>query len=404
MATSVVIVGGGHAGGQASAALRSEGFSGRIMMVADEPHLPYQRPPLSKGFLSGALGMERIYLKPEAFYQQQHIELLLGRHAEALDRDQRKVYLNDGRVLDYDNLLLATGSGVRHLGVPGTDLSGVYYLRTIGDSEAIRAHLKSGAAMVVVGGGYIGLEVASVAATHGLRVIVLEMAPHVMARVVDPAVAAVLAQAHRSHGVEICTGTTVVGFEGAGHVTSVRCADGASYPADLVVIGVGIAPDTKLAAAAGLRCENGIWVDEYARTSDPAIYACGDCTYHPNSLLGCRLRLESVHNAVAQARVAAANLCGKQTPYSEIPWFWSDQYDIKLQLAGIFAQHDELVLRGDPQSGRFSAFYLKQGIPVAVNTFNDPQEFMAARTLLARRLQIDPKQLADPRKALSQST
>ncbi|MGH8614773.1 MAG: NAD(P)/FAD-dependent oxidoreductase, partial [Gammaproteobacteria bacterium] len=238
--------------------------------------------------------------------------------------------------------------------------------------------------------------------TQGLRVTVLEMAPHVMARVVDPAVAAVIAQAHRLHGVEIRTGTTVVALEGTEWVTSVRCADGASYLADLVVIGVGIAPDTKLAATAGLQCENGIWVDQYARTSDPAIYACGDCAYHPNSLLGCRLRLESVHNAVAQARVAAANLCGKQTPYSEIPWFWSDQYDIRLQLAGVSGTHDELVFRGDPQSGRFSAFYLKQGIPVGVNTFNDPQEFMAARTLLARCPQLDPKQLADPRKALSQ--
>ncbi len=373
-------------------------------MVADEPHVPYQRPPLSKGFLSGALGIERVYLKPEAFYLQQHIELLLNRQAEAIDRDRRQVTLNDGQVLDYDNLLLATGSTVRRLEVPGVDLPGVDYLRTIRDSEAIRARLKQGTTMVVVGGGYIGLEVASVAATQGLRVTVLEMAPHVMARVVDPAVAAVMAEAHRLHGVDIRTGATVIALEGTGRVTSVRCADGASYPADLVVIGVGIAPDTKLAAAAGLQCENGIWVDEYARTSDPAIYACGDCTYHPNTLLGCRLRLESVHNAVAQARVAAANLCGKQTPYSEIPWFWSDQYDIKLQLAGISAQQDELVFRGDPQSGRFSAFYLKQGIPVAVNTLNDPQEFMAARTLLARRPQLDPKQLADPRKALSYIT
>ncbi|MGH8623730.1 MAG: NAD(P)/FAD-dependent oxidoreductase [Gammaproteobacteria bacterium] len=402
MAGSVVIVGGGHAGGQAAAALRSEGFSGRIVLVADEPHLPYQRPPLSKGFLSGELGVERVYLKSEAFYPQQHIELLLDRHAEAIDRDQRKVYLNDGQVLDYDNLLLATGSAVRRLEVPGAELPGVYYLRALRDSEAIRAHLKPGATMVVVGGGYIGLEVASVAATQGLRVTVLEMAPHVMARVVDPAVAAVIAQAHRLHGVDICTGTTVVALEGTERVTSVRCADGASYPADLVVIGVGIAPDTKLAATAGLRCENGIWVDEYARTSDSAVFACGDCTYHPNPLLGCRLRLESVHNAVAQSRVAAANLCGKQNPYSEIPWFWSDQYDIKLQLAGVSGQHDQLVFRGDPKSGHFSAFYLKKGIPVAVNTFNDPQEFMAARTLLARRPPLDPKQLADPRKALSQ--
>lgn len=398
----MVIVGGGHAGGQAAAALRSEGFSGRIVMVADEPHLPYQRPPLSKGFLNGDLGIERVYLKSEAFYSQQHIELLLDRHAETIDRDQRKVYLNDGQVLDYDNLLLATGSAVRRLEVPGAELPGVYYLRAIRDSQAIRAHLKPGATMVVVGGGYIGLEVASVAATQGLRVTVLEMAPHVMARVVDLAVAAVIAQAHRLHGVDICTGTTVVALEGTGRVTSVRCADGASYPADLVVIGVGIVPDTKLATTAGLRCENGIWVDEYARTSDPAIFACGDCTYHPNPLLGCRLRLESVHNAVAQSRVAAANLCGKQNPYSEVPWFWSDQYDIKLQLAGVSGQHDQLVFRGDLESGCFSAFYLKKGIPLAVNTFNDPQEFMAARMLLARRPPLDPKQLADPRKALSQ--
>lgn len=281
------------------------------------------------------------------------------------------------------------------MNVPGADLPGVFYLRTIDDVEAIRAWLKPGGRLVIAGGGYIGLEVAAVMVSRGFDVTVVEMAPTVLARVVDPLVAKFFTDVHTKAGVKIETGVAVQGFSGNGKVERVECADGRMIDADAVIIGIGIVPNVELAQAAGLACENGITVDEYGRTSDPDIFAAGDCTNHPNRLLGRRLRLESVHNALEQGKTAAAAMCGKLIEYAQVPWFWSDQYDLKLQIVGLSGTHDRVIIRGSMEKQAFAAFYVLGNVIIAVDAVNSPHEFMASKQLIANKTPVDLDRLAD---------
>jgi len=395
-AERIVVLGAGHSAGQLAARLRNGGFEGSVTLVGDEREPPYQRPPLSKGFLAGDVPLERVLLRPASFYEDAGIGLRLGTPAATIDRGAREVTLDGGERLAYDWLVLATGSRVRELPVPGADLTGVHYLRRIADSEGIRAYLRPGARLVVVGGGYIGLEVAAVASLKGADVTVLEMGPRLMGRVVGPQTADHLRHVHEDAGVRVVTGAAVSAIRGDGRVERVECADDTAHEADAVAIGVGIVPETRLAERAGLAVADGILVDDRGRTEDPRVYACGDCTRHPSAVYDRRVRLESVHNAMAQAAVVAANLCGGDRRYDEAPWFWSDQYDLKLQIAGLCDGYDETVLRGDPAAGGFSVFYRREGRLIAADTVNGMQDHIACRTLVARASGAGVHRLSDP--------
>src|SRR5580698_5470651 len=388
MISTILILGGGQAGAQAVDSLRREGFAGRLVLIGDEPHLPYQRPPLSKQYLAGELAEDRLPFRHQAFYDQHRVELKLGRRATRLDAAARRVTLSDGETLPYDRLMLCTGARSRLLTCPGAELAGVHYLRGIADVEAMRPGLKAGGRVVIIGGGYIGLETAATARKLGCTVTVLEMADRVMNRVVASSVSEYFAHEHRAHGIKLICNTRVVRLEGAGRVERVVCADGSSFEADLLVVG------------AGLACENGITVDEYCRSSDEAIYAAGDCTHHPSLRFEMRVRLESVDNAFEQAKSAALNLLGRPTVHDRVPWFWSDQFDNKLLIVGLSQGFDQQVLRGDPASRSFSVCYLQGGELLAVEAINNPKDYVAARKLIAERARPDLNKLADPSKAL----
>jgi 3-phenylpropionate/trans-cinnamate dioxygenase ferredoxin reductase subunit len=396
MPDTIVIAGGGHAAGQAAVSLRHDGFTGRIVIVGEEPYLPYQRPPLSKKFLAGELELDRLLLRHDRFYTEHDIEVRLSTRVESIDRESKQVTLSDGDRLAYDRLILAIGSQVRKLEIPGSSLEGIHYLRNIDDVLKMREGFQPGARMVIIGAGYIGLEVAAVAVTRGLKVTVVEMADRVMSRVVAPEISAFFEKVHREAGVDIRCGrepdSTLVGDQ---KVEALRSSDGTELPADMVVAGIGIEPAVGIAEAAGLEVDNGIIVDEYCRTSDPCILAIGDCTNHPNNILGRRLRLESVHNAQEQAKTASATVCGKLHPYNQVPWFWSDQYDLKLQIVGLSGEHDSVVLRGDPESRSFAAFYMKGDLLIAVDAVNSAREFMLSKKLIACGARLEPEILAD---------
>ena len=390
---SIVIVGGGQAAGQAAASLRQEGYQGRIVVVGEEPHVPYQRPPLSKQYLAGEYGLERVYLRPAKFYESKNVQVRCGVRVQSIDAKAQTIACSDGQELAYDKLLLATGARPRRLDAPGSQLPGVYYLRTVADVDAIKRDFQPGRRIAIVGGGYIGLEVAAVAVQMGLRATILEMAPRILPRVAMPAMSAFYHALHAGEGVAIRTDARVQAFAGGDRLTAVVLADGEQLQADLAVVGVGILPNVELAEAAGLECDDGIMVNEHTRTSDPHIYAAGDCTNHPNPLLGRRLRLESVPNAMEQSRVAAANMAGKPKEYAAMPWFWSDQYDLKLQMVGFPAEGDVCVMRGDPAARQFASFYVREGVLVAADAVNSAREFMAARQLVGKP--VDPARLED---------
>jgi 3-phenylpropionate/trans-cinnamate dioxygenase ferredoxin reductase component len=403
MSSTILIIGGGQAGAQAIDTLRREGFGGRLVLVSDEPFLPYQRPPLSKKFLSGELAADRLPFRHQSFYDEHRVELKLGVLAVRLDLGKRRVALANGEEVIYDRLLLCTGAVSRQLTCPGADLPGVHYLRGIGDVPKIQQGLKPGSRAVVIGGGYIGLETAATARKMGCSVTVLEMADRVMNRVVAANVSEYFAHEHRTQGVKLVCNTRVVRLEGVSQVERVVCADGSSYETDLLVVGVGALANMELAAAAGLVCENGIVVDEYCRTSDPAVFAAGDCTYHPSLRYEMRVRLESVDNAFEQAKTAALNMLDKPTTHDRVPWFWSDQFDNKLLIVGLSQGHDQQVTRGDPATRSFTVCYLKGGELVAVEAVNHSKDYMAARKLIADRARPNIDKLADPQIALKET-
>jgi len=389
----IVIIGAGQAGVQAAATLRAEGFAGSLTLVGDEPFPPYQRPPLSKAYLAGDFARERLFLKPDSFYTETACDLRLGVPAQSIDRAAKTVRLSDSTALAYDRLLLTTGSRVRKLPIPGADLRGVYYLRGIADVDALRQEFQPGARLAVVGGGYIGLEVAAVAAKHGLKVTVIEAERRLMARTASPQLSAFYEAEHHAHGVQFQFGAMAACFEGEAKVEAVRTDLGRSL-ADFVLAGVGIVPNCELALAAGLACDNGIAVDEFGATSDPEIFAAGDCTSHPG-FAGERIRLESVQNAIDQAKHAALAMLGKGAPYREVPWFWSDQYDLKLQIAGLAHPGDVKIVRGNPASRKFSVFHLREGLVAAVEAVNAAPDYIAGRKLIAARARVAPERIAD---------
>lgn len=392
----VVIVGAGHAGGSAAALLRASGFEGSILLIGAEPVPPYQRPPLSKAWLKGEVDLDAVLLRPEDFYAEHAIDLRTSVRVTAIDRAARTVALSDGSVEAYDILILATGSVGRRLTLPGSDTADLLELRTLEDAERLKARLTPGCRLAIVGGGYIGLEAAASARALGAEAVVLERMDRVLARVASETLSASFTDRHRREGVDIRTGVEVTGFEPGG----VRLADGETVAADVILVGVGALADTALAEAAGLDCtregSGGIVVDEQARTSDPAVFAIGDATWRPVPVHGRRMRLESVPNALEQARQAAHAIVGRDAPAPEVPWFWSDQYDLKLQIAGVAGQADRTVVRGDVEAGRFAVFHLHDGRLVCVEAVNAPAEFMAGRQMIARAARPDPAALADP--------
>ena len=391
---TTVIAGAGQAGGQTALSLRQAGYGGRIVVCGAEPAPPYQRPPLSKKYLAGELARERVFLRPESFYARNDVELRLGNAVGAIDPDRRMATLADGDSIEFTDLVIATGSRPRRLDVPGADLGNVFYLRTLDDVETIRAELAPGRRLAVVGGGYIGLEVAATAKGMGLEVCVIEAADRLLGRVTAPEMSGYYARAHRARGIDVRLSAMVSAFEGETKVEGVRCGPDL-IPADLVVIGIGVVPDTALAEAAGLPCDDGIVVDERCATSAGHVYAVGDCTRHPNPILGRTLRLESVQNAIEQAKTVAANVAGTPSRYAQVPWFWSDQFDLKLQMAGLSDGYDTIVQRGSMEADDFAMFYMQEGVLIAVDAVNRPREFMACRKLVPERPRIDPARLAD---------
>ncbi len=396
MSKQIVVVGGGQAAAQAVFTLRQRGFDGRLTLVAEEAHLPYQRPPLSKKYLTGEITAERLHLRTVEFYRERNVDLRLGARVGELHPDRHSLTLVNGESMHYDRLLLCTGSRVRRLNVPGSDLEGVYYLRTLEDADRIRTELLPGRRLVIIGGGYIGLEVAAVATAAGLAVTVLEAGERLMERSVGPHVADFYRACHTERGVDIQTRREVVALQGSGRVTAVSTRDGSIFPCDAVVVGIGIEPNMELAADARLTCDNGVAVDESAVTSDPDIAAAGDCTSHPSRLYGRRIRLESVHNAIEQAKAAAHALLEDPQVYNDVPWFWSDQFDLKLQSAGLALGHDSVVIRRGPDARHFAVFYLSDGRLIAVDAVNSPREFMQGRRLIGTGARPDPEALADP--------
>ncbi len=395
MQDTIVVIGAGHAAAQVVDSLRHEHFTGRLVLVGEEPLLPYQRPPLSKKFLAGEMEADRLPIRHAAFYESIHCELLLGKPVETINTGARELKLADGNRLTYDKLVLAVGGHARPLAVPGADLTGVHVLRTMADVNAIRAQVAPGKRAVIVGAGYIGLESAATFRKLGLEVTVIEMMDRVMSRVVAPEMSRFYAGEHLAHGVSILIGKRVSALLGDTRVNAVECTDGTRVPADLVLIGIGLVPNTELANAAGLRCEDGIAVDEHCRTSDPNVYAIGDCCSHPSPRYGRRIRLESVDNAFEQARTAAANICGRVLTHDKTPWFWSDQYELKLQIVGLCQGYDSVVIRGDPAERAFSCCYLQGGELIALDAVNHVKDFMAARKLIGEHVKPDPVRLAD---------
>ncbi len=392
---SVVIIGAGQAAAQLIDSLRRRGYPDAITVVGDEG-LPYQRPPLSKKYLAGELGLDRLQLRQQAYFDEQRVTMHLGRRATAIDRETRRVQLDDGATLDYAQLIIATGSHPRRLKMPGADLAGVHYLRSLSDADHLRTEVHVGQHAVIVGGGYIGLEVAATLRQLGMEVTVLEMADRVMNRVVAEPVSRYYEREHASHGVKIELGAGVLALQGDanGRVCAVETSRG-NIAANLVVVGIGVLPTDELAQQAGLACDNGIVVDEYGRTSDPAIFAIGDCSNHPSVHYGRRVRLESVDNAFEQANTVAANITGTPTKHDRVPWFWSDQYHHKLLIVGLADGHDRAILRGDPANHSFSVCYLRDGELIAIDTVNMAKDQMAARKLIAARMRPDPNKLAD---------
>jgi len=393
---AIVIVGAGQAGLQLVESLRKGGFDGALSLVGDETHPPYQRPPLSKKYLAGDFADERLYLRPHEHYAKLDVSLHLAARATSIARDTRRVLLADGSALPYDGLALATGTRVRPLPIPGGELPGVCYLRGLDDAQRLKARLAEAQRVVVVGGGFIGLEVAATARDKGCEVHVVEAMERLMARVVPPLVSDFFADLHRARGVHLHLGAGVEAIVDTAPGLSVRLRGGTALDADLVVAGIGVLPNQELAQAAGLACDGGIVVDEFARTSDPLIVAAGDCTVHRNLRFARPHRLESVQNAVDQAKVAAATLLGQPQAYADLPWFWSDQFDVKLQMAGISTGHDSHVLRGAPGAGGFSVFYFTAGRLIAVDSLNKPADHMLARRLLAADAPVTPAQAGDP--------
>ncbi|WP_226015936.1 FAD-dependent oxidoreductase [Novosphingobium sp. FKTRR1] len=394
----VIIVGGGHGGAQAAIALRQNGFSGSILLIGREPEIPYERPPLSKEYLARDKTFDRICIRPAQFWTDKNVTMALGREVVAIDPVAKTVTLGDGAIVAYGSLIWATGGDPRRLSCAGSDFAGVHGVRTRADADRLMAELDAGAKRaVVIGGGYIGLEAAAVLTKLGVHVTLLEALPRVLARVAGEALSSFYEAEHRAHGVDLRTNVTVDHLVGAdGKVTGVKLADGTVLPAEIVIVGIGIIPCVAPLLAAGAAGGNGVTVDEFCRTSLPGIYAIGDCAAHANGFAeGATIRLESVQNANDQATTAAKAILGDLVPYKATPWFWSNQYDLKLQTVGLSTGHDRAVLRGDPATRSFSVLYLKAGKLIALDCVNMVKDYVQGRKLVEAGAVIAPEKLAD---------
>lgn len=397
----IIIVGASHAGSEVASRIRQGGFTGSIALLGAEPYLPYHRPPLSKAFLAGETSVEQLVIRSEASYEKAKIDWYPSMQVETIDREAHRLHLASGNWFDYGKLVLATGGRPRRLTIPGSDLSGLHYMRAIADVDALRPGFLPGKRLVIVGGGYIGLEVAAVAVKSGLDVEIVEFAPRVLARVAGPELSAFYEATHKAAGVKLRLNTGVDSFEPSAtqsdHVGAVKCGDGTVLPADLVLVAIGLVPNVELAQAAGLAMGNGIKIDEFGQTSAPGIFAVGDCTEFPLPFIGgARVRLESVPNAVEQARAAASLINGAPKPYNLVPWFWSDQYNLKLQSIGLSQGHDQVVIRPPSKPEGFVAFYLKEGHMIAADCVNALSEFNVAKRLVTEKVFVDVAALSDP--------
>jgi 3-phenylpropionate/trans-cinnamate dioxygenase ferredoxin reductase subunit len=392
----VLIVGAGHGGAQAAIALRQGKFAGSIAIIGDEPELPYERPPLSKEYLAGDKSFDRILIRQPAFWEERQVTMLPGRRVVAVDPAAHRVTTSDGAEIGYGKLIWATGGHARRLSCDGHDLTGVHTVRTRADADRMIAELPDVTNAVVIGGGFIGLEAAAVLAKFGKKVTLLEALDRVMARVAGPDLSNFYQDEHRAHGVDVRLGVAVTAIEGDDKVTGVRLADGTVVPADLVVVGIGIIPAVEPLIAAGAEGGNGVRVDAQCRTSLPDIFAVGDCALHANRFAdGAAVRLESVQNATDQASVAAKTILGEDVAYEATPWFWSNQYDLKLQTIGLSIGYDQAVVRGDPATRSFSVIHLKQGKVIALDCVNATKDYVQGRKLVETGAAIDPAQLAD---------
>ena len=392
---NLLIIGAGQSAIQCISTLKKEGYSGSITLVGEEEHLPYQRPPLSKGFLEDSLNKERLYFKKLEFFTENKVQLYLGLSAEKLEIDNQKVYLSDNSVLEFDKLVFATGSRVRLLDFPGSELKSIFYLRDLDDAEAIKKDLETSENLVIIGAGYIGLEAAAIAAKKNKKVTIIEMADRVMNRTVDPQISEYYLNLHESYGVKFHFNTSLETINEVSNSLEVVCSDGTEVKADSVLIGAGVVPNIELAEEAGINCDNGIIVNEFGQTNFKNIYACGDCTNHPNKILNKNLRLESVHNAMEQAKTVASSVMNNPMEYNQVPWFWSDQYDHKLQIVGISGDHDMVTMRGNTNDAKFMLFYTKDEELIAVDAINNPKEFLISRKLVANKVKIKPKVISD---------
>lgn len=393
--SSVVVVGAGHAGVQVAASLREEGFEGTVTVLSAESHLPYQRPPLSKAFLKGDMEAGGLPLRAAQFYADKKIDLLLGEEATRIDRDASCVELASGRRISYHHLVLATGARHRPFEAPGIDLAGVVVLRNLSDARDLREQLGAARRIVVVGAGFIGLEIAATAASLGGEVTIVEVSPRPLGRAVSPDTSAFFLGAHQTFGARVLLGVGVAALHGGGGaLNAVELSDGSLLSADLAIVGIGVLPEDRLARQSGLACENGIIVDKRLETSDPRISAIGDCALFPSHFVGFAIRLESVQNAVDQARCVARRIVGKPESYAALPWFWSDQGDLKLQIVGLSHGCDQWIVRGDPQTRSFSVFGFRGDELAAVETVNRPGDHMAARRIIGAKLPLSPAQAA----------
>ena len=396
MDSRILIIGAGQAGLQSALSLRQFGHRGPIALIGDEHAPPYQRPPLSKAYMKGDMEEARLFFKPADWYTENSIELITGRHAERIDPEAKAVEFADGGHSTYDHLILATGSRPRPLPVPGRDGGTIFDLRTLADVQRIRPRMQAGNRLLIVGAGYIGLEAAAVGRQLGLDVTIVEQTDRVLSRVTSPVISAFFAEEHQRQGVHLLTENRIQRFEEYGTERVAVLEGGASLAFDLAIIGIGIVPNTDLAEQAGLRVADGIVIDENARTSDPAIFAAGDCTVRPLAAYRRSGRLESVHNAIEQGKLAAAAIAGKPQPAIDCPWFWSDQYDLKLQIAGLSTGYDDYVVRGHPADRSFAVFYLQEGRLIAADAINMPPAFLAAKRLIQMGARPDLDALGDP--------
>ena len=397
MSDHCLIIGASHAAAQACVSLRQGGWSGEITVVGDEPNLPYHRPPLSKDFLSGQKDISDILIRPADAYKSADITMMLGTRIAAINPDEKTAITESGETLSFSKLILTTGARIRRLPVPGQDLPHVYYLRDTQDVLAIKADVRAGKQAVIIGGGYIGLETAASLRKQGMEVTVLEAMDRILQRVTAPQLSAFYKRVHTEEGVKILENVGATEIVETDDGLAVKTGDGQSLPADMVIIGIGVIPNTELAAEAGLTVGNGIEVDEFCQTSHADVYAAGDVTWHHNPIYDRHIRLESVPNATEQAKTCADHINGKPKPYNSLPWFWSDQFDLKLQIAGLSTDYDDIIIRGDIEGSRsFAAYYFKGDKLLAVDAVNAPRDFMMTRMALTKGKTLDKAVLRDP--------